>query len=770
MPSQHDEFLKRLLATFRIEAEEHLQVLSSGLFELDKKPADGRRHEIIEQIFREAHSLKGAARAVDMAPIESACQAMENVLARLKGGQLALSAPLLDLLHQTIDELGNVLSASTGAAEIRSSDIDRLIRQLGSALSGVFTQPLSPSDPPPSDALPLAQSEVSPAVDGDEPQRVTPSPDMFSETIRVSTVKLDGVMRQTEELLLPRLAANQRAQEIREAVRILANWGTTRKRVQPLIRQIEAFRVSEGATTGRGEQAVQKLLEHLDAEQHFIKMLDDRLVALKKTAEQDVRTLTGITDNLLSDVKEMQLLPFRSMLEALQRLVRELARDQGKMVELIIEGGEIEVDRRILEKMKDPLIHLLRNSIDHGIELLPVRQAHGKPLQGTIRITISQHDSGKIEILLSDDGMGIDLDRLKMAIGKLGLVSPEQVAQLGDMDAQDFVFQSGVSTSLMVTDVSGRGLGLAIVREKVEQLGGVVMLSSTPGTGTEFRVILPLTLANFQGVITRAGGQLFIIPTINVDYVVRVDRQAIKTVENRETVALQGQVRALVWLSDVLELPRKAPVGESPDMFVVMMLVLGTQHIAFCVEEVVGEQDVLVKPLGPQLERVRNIAGASVLGTGEVVPVLNIADLLKSAVHPVSAPIAALRVQPADRKEQSILVVEDSITSRVLLKNILETAGYRVTTAVDGMDAFTTLKTGHFDLIVSDVEMPRMDGFDLTAKIRTDKQFTTLPVVLVTALGSREHRERGIDVGANAYIVKSNFEQSNLLDVISRLL
>lgn len=769
MPSQHDEFLKRLLATFRIEAEEHLQVLSSGLFELDKKPADGRRNEIIEQIFREAHSLKGAARAVDMAQIESVCQAMENVLARLKGGQLALSASLLDLLHQTIDELGNVLSASTGAAEIRSSDIDRLIRQLGSALSGVFTKLSAPSDPSPSDALPHAQSEVSPAVDGDEPQR-TPSPDMFSETIRVSTVKLDGVMRQTEELLSPRLAANQRAQEIREAVRILANWRTKRKRVQPLIRQVEAFSVSEGATTGRGEQAVLKLLEYLDAEQHFIKTLDDQLGALKKSAEQDVRTLTGLTDNLLSDVKEMQLLPFRSMLEMLQRLVRELARDQGKMVELVIEGGEIEVDRRILEKMKDPLIHLLRNSVDHGIELLPARQEHGKPRQGTIRIAISQHDSGKIEILLSDDGMGIDLDRVKMAIGTLGLVSPEQVAQLGDMDAQAFVFQSGVSTSLMVTDVSGRGLGLAIVREKVEQLGGVVLLSSTPGIGTEFRIILPLTLANFQGVITRVGGQLFIIPAINVDYVVRVDRQAIKTVENRETVSLQGQVRALVWLNDVLELPRKAPVGELTDMLVVMMLVLGTQHIAFCVEEVVGEQDVLVKPLGPQLVRVRNIAGASVLGTGEVVPVLNIADLLKSAVNPVSAPVAAIRMQPADRKEQSILVVEDSITSRALLKNILETAGYRVTTAVDGMDAFTTLKTGHFDLIVSDVEMPRMDGFELTEKVRADKQYATLPVVLVTALGSREHRERGIDVGANAYIVKNSFEQSNLLDVIRRLL
>jgi len=772
MPSHHDEFLKRLLATFRVEAEEHLQAISSSLFELDKKPADARSQEIVELVFREAHSLKGAARAVDMSQIESICQAMESVLARLKGGQLALSAPLLDLLHQTVDTLGSVLAASSGAAEIRSPEIDKLVRQLGGALSGHFFESTAPSETPGFEPVAQTQSDGprSPAADSDIHLSTPPSQDVFSETIRVSVAKLDGVMRQTEELLSPRLAASHRSQELRAAARILATLRTERKRIQPLIRQVETFCTTERLANDRGGQAVQKLLDYLEAEQHGLKTLYDRLGVLNKSAEHDVRILTGMTDNLLSDVKEMQLLPFRSLLETLPRLVRELARDQGKSVELILAGGEIEVDRRILERMKDPLIHLLRNSIDHGIESPSVREACGKPRQGAIRIAISQHDSGKIEIQVSDDGGGIDPDRVKMAIGKLGLVSPEQVAQLGDMDVQALVFQSGVSTSQMVTDVSGRGLGLAIVREKVEQLGGVVALSSTPDVCTEFRIILPLTLANFQGVIVRAGGQLFIIPAINVDHAIRIDRQAIKTVENRETVSFDGQVRALVWLSDVLALPRKPPVGESADMLAVMVLVLGTQYIAFCVEEVVGEQDVLVKPLGPQLGRVRNIAGACVLGTGAVVPVLNIADLLKSAVNPVSAPIAAIVGQPADREKRSILVVEDSITSRSLLQNILETAGYRVTTAVDGMDAFTTLKTGQFDLIVSDVEMPRMDGFDLTSKVRADKQFATLPVVLVTALGTREHRERGIDVGANAYIVKSSFEQSNLLDVISRFL
>ncbi len=241
--------------------------------------------------------------------------------------------------------------------------------------------------------------------------------------------------------------------------------------------------------------------------------------------------------------------------------------------------------------------------------------------------------------------------------------------------------------------------------------------------------------------------------------------------ENRETIPLGGQAVSLVWLSDVLEMPRNAAANEAADRVPAIVLGSGLAHIAFRVDEILGEQEVLVKNLGRQLARVRNIAGASVLGTGQVAPVLNVSDLMKSAVQFATAPrLLATAGKPAQAQQRSILVVEDSITSRALLKNILESAGFLVSTAVDGMDAYTALKTATFDLVVSDVEMPRMDGFDLTAKIRADKQHSELPVVLVTALESREHRERGIDVGANAYIVKSSFDQSNLLEVIGQLI
>ena len=334
------------------------------------------------------------------------------------------------------------------------------------------------------------------------------------------------------------------------------------------------------------------------------------------------------------------------------------------------------------------------------------------------------------------------------------------------------IFQSGVTTSPIITDVSGRGLGLAIVREKVENLGGTISFETNLGSGTIFRIALPLTLATFRGVIIQLAEHLFVLPTANVERVVRISRDEIRTVENRETIELNGQVVSLVRLEEVLDLSRRKKPTHSIESQPAVVIASGEKRIAFAVDEILNEQEVLQKNLGKQLSRVRNVAGAAVLGTGNVASILNALDLIKSAVRMSSAAVKTA-LAPSEIKEakrQSLLVVEDSITARMLLKNILETAGYAVTTAVDGIDAFTQLKSEEFDLVVSDVDMPRMNGFDLTIKIRKDKKLADIPVVLVTALESREDRERGIEVGANAYIVKSSFDQSNLQEIIKRLI
>jgi two-component system chemotaxis sensor kinase CheA len=772
MTSKNDDFLKKLLAMFRIEANEHLEGMSSGILALERVTAGEQRTELVEKIFREAHSLKGAARAVNLTEIESVCHSLESVFAALKGKHLAVSAPLFDLLHQAIDALGGLLAADAGASAARRPGIMELRRRLDDALK----DPLPDAEmPAPAQDLPPV---VSPAATGEpaataDVRTPLPAPSLASETVRVSTAKLDAVMRQVEELLSPRLASGQRARELRDTAAVLATWKKERARIQPTLRLINRS-IGRGDRingTAGNQQQFPKLLEYLDDESLHMKTIEDSLASLAQSAEHDQRTLTGMTDNLLHDVKEMHLLPFSSLLEVFPRFTREFARDQAKEVELVIQGGEIEVDRRILEEMKDPLIHMLRNCIDHGIEKPAVREQKRKPPRGTITLAIAQRDSGKVEILVIDDGAGIDAAKVKYAARKLGIVSAEEADKLGEQEAIALTFRSGVSTSPIITEVSGRGLGLAIVREKVERLGGTITIESRHDGGTSLRILLPLTLATYRGILVRAGDQLFVIPVTAVERVMQMPDKDIRTVENRETIPLDGQTVSLVWLSDVLDLPRKNTTGESGVSAQAVILSLGTVRVAFRVEEILGEQEVLVKALGPQLVRVRNVAGASVLGTGQVVPVLNVPDLMKSAVKPMAPPLAPVAAgKSAATKKQSILVVEDSITSRALLKNILESAGYNITTAVDGIDAYTTLKTGTFDLIVSDVEMPRMDGFDLTAKVRADKQLAQMPVVLVTALESREHRERGIDVGANAYIVKSSFDQSNLLEVIRRLL
>ncbi len=793
MMNKNDELLKKLLATFGVEADAHLQTMSSGLLALGKIPAEGPWADIVETIFRDAHSLKGAARAVSLTQVEAVCQCLESVFSALKDQRLAVSPLLVDLLLQTTDALGGLLDdADKGGSGKQKPRVGMLIRQLEKILKEPPPASADPAAPPPQAAMPgpiLAPSPPAPPSIADAVTELgsgtagTHKPpsaaNLAPVMVRVSAIKLDAVMRQVEELLLPRLAAGQRTRELGEAAATLAEWKKQWLHIQPALRLVnrEFLRGMEDDTATLGQRELPGLLKYLDEEQLHMKMLEDRLARLQRAAEHDQRLLTGMTDSLRQDVKEMQLLPFSSLLDILARLSRELAREQGKSIDLVIQGGEIGIDRHILEEMKDPLIHLMRNCIDHGIEQPAVRVGKGKAPHGTITLACSQKDSGTAEVLVADDGAGINVAGLKSAAHKLGIVSAEESEQFGEPESMALAFQSGVSTRPIISDISGRGLGLAIVREKVERLGGSVVIKSRPDEGTAFHLLLPLTLASFRGVLVRASGQLFVIPSTSVERVVRVASKEIQTVENRETILLDEQPVSLVRLGDVLELPRPAAVVaamDAPAHVLALVLGSGAARIAFQVEEILSEQEVLVNALVRPLTRVRNVAGASVLGTGRVVPVLNVADLLKSAVKRPPAATASERPLPAEKHEKaikpSILVVEDSITSRTLLKNILESAGYRVSTAVDGVDGYTTLKTGAFDLVVSDVEMPRMDGFGLTARIRADKQLTRLPVVLVTALASREHRERGIDAGANAYIVKSSFDQSNLLEVVQRLM
>ncbi len=752
----NNDFNKRLLATFASETKERLAVITASLMELEKTAVPEMRREILEVIFREAHSLKGAARAVNMAGIESLCHALENVFSALKRENGATPPALFDLLHQAVDAIGrHSLSPETDREPAGKSRTREIVLSLGKyAKGGAAPVPLPPQQ---------AYSEESPS---------TGRP-AVAETVRIPAGKLDNLFHQAEEMLVAKMAGRQRSAELAELRASLALWEKEWDKIRPAVRSLNK---SLHAEAGQGlplpdTGQLGKLLTFFEWSHSCIKSVQNKAHGLAINAENDRYALTGMVDNLLDDMKKTLMLPCAAILEVLPKMVRDLARARGKEAELMIGGETIEIDKRVLEEMKAPLIHLVRNCIDHGIEKPEERKLRNKPVQGAITVIITLIDSGRIEILVADDGAGLDTARLTATAVQRGVVTAEEAGRMEEKDFHELVFRSGLSTSTMITDISGRGLGLAIVREKAEKMGGTVTVASDPHKGTTFRMVLPLTLSTFRGIVVTVGDQPFIVPALAVGKVKRIDKASLKTVENRETVELGGAVLSFVRLADVLQLPQKEGPGEDSGHIRLFTIGSGMGRIAFGVDNILDEQEVLVKSLGRQLSRVRNVAGAAVLAQGKVVTILHPGDLLISASKGVAVPAAI--EQPAETAEavrRTVLVVEDSITARSLLKNILETAGYQVVTALDGIDALTQLRTAEIDLVVSDVDMPRMNGFDLTVKIRASREFAELPVVLVTSLDTREDKERGIEAGANAYVVKSSFDQSNLLEVVKRLI
>jgi two-component system chemotaxis sensor kinase CheA len=419
--------------------------------------------------------------------------------------------------------------------------------------------------------------------------------------------------------------------------------------------------------------------------------------------------------------------------------------------------------------MKEPLIHIVRNAVDHGIEQPEERVRAGKPGKGTITVTLEEKGQNRIELVIRDDGRGINFSGVKDAALKNRIAEAGELEQMDESRIIRLLFRSGLSTSPIITELSGRGIGLSIVEEQVELFGGDVTLHTSEGKGTRVQITLPVRLATLRGVIVRSGDRLFIIPRVYTEQVLRVDEHEVQRVENLRMIRYRDETIPLISLAAVLNQRSPAQTPSQPARYA-SVVISGAIRIALEVDEIMREQELSQKSLGPQLARINTFTGAVIGIGGRVIPVLNIADLVKTVSRGGLA-TEQVGVSLTDTtKIKKILVVEDSITARTLLKNILEGAGFVIKTAVDGMDAWTMLRTDQPDLVVSDIEMPRMNGFDLTAAIRHDHTLADLPVVLVTALASRQDRERGIDAGANAYIVKSSFDQSNLLEVIGRLI
>ncbi len=751
-----EEFLRELLNDFKLEAAEHLEAIVAGLLKLEQGIGDAAGQELIETVFREVHSMKGAARAVNLTLIEQLCMSMESVFHEVKNKKRSLQPGMFDTFYRAIDCLQTMVAEIDEAYKsVNQNDITRLTIEIEGLMEPETQTP----------GVSFFKSDIhKEKEDSTEDAGKAEKAEKFKRIVKaekpVHIEKPDSEKLPGEKPTSPTPAkpSDTPASAAADTVRVSA------ERLTQLLSQAEEMITIK--------TAFEYQLKHLN---ELAELGDNGLLRIAESLNLEKRKLALAIDELLLGIRKTLMRAFSTLLNVVPRIVRDLGKEYNKAIDYEIKGGETEIDRRILEEMKDPLIHIIRNCIDHGMETKSERLKNNKPEAGLLKIGISLDSDHKVVIRISDDGRGIDSDKLVNAAIKAGSIKPGDQNELSEQEKLMLLFQSGVSTSPFITDVSGRGLGMAIVDEKVTKIGGRISVESEFGKGSTFTITLPQTMAAFRGLLVKAADQLFLVETTSVVKVVGLQPDDIKTVESKQTFVYDDEPLALVNLADVLAIAdrrrRTGPAYPKP----VLIIEASHRKIAFVADEVLGEHEGIVKSLGRQLRHVNNIAGATLLGDGRLVPVLHLPELMETALQHGEAvehvPLAGEDQTETTTDEQTdILVVEDSITVRNVLRNIIEASGFRVTTAVDGMEAYEKLQKETFSLVVSDIDMPRMNGFELTTKIRENRQLADLPVVLVTALESAEDRKRGLEAGANAYIRKGSFDKGNLVETINRLI
>lgn len=737
---------RELSQIFQAESEEYLRTLEDGLLALESEPTN---RNLLEEVFRAAHSLKGNARMLGLGDLETSTHVFEESLGAVRRGQSAISSEMVDSLCRGVDTLR---------------------RQVNEAITGspspVMIAPPVPVPLPPIAPTPVELDPLPPPPQEETTKEPVVAPGAFKiETIRVEPEKLDRLMTIAGELTVTTSRVARGSADWEALVALREDWGRKLQTQRLILNDVDS--------QWKTQSSYKRLLGLYEQDMERLTRLDTLLARMKQLASEDVARLETITGEMSEAIQNVRLLPFSTIFGLFPRLVRDLVRTQGKEADLLIEGAETVADKRILEEMKDPLMHMIRNGIDHGLESPEERIRQGKPRVGTMRLR-AFHTASNVVIELTDDGRGLDLDAIRRTALKRSVCREEDLAAMNNDEIRRLIFEPGFSTSPIVTDVSGRGVGMDVVHANVEKLKGSIHITSEPGKGSCFRIHLPLTLATTRVLLIQSGGQSFALPVDSVQTILLVSSNSIFRAEGRDTICHNGEPVSMVSLAKLLQIPeptarpRQASFPTEARQPCILIHLEG-QVLGILVDTVIDEQQVLIKPLGPMLRRVNYIAGATILGTGTVCLVLNPQDLIKGAKKHTSTVSRPRPTAPTERVRKTILLSEDSITTRTQEKRILENAGYNVVTAVDGLDAFQKLGTGSFDAVVSDVEMPNMDGWTLATRIRAMPQYKELPIVLVTSLASDEDRKRGVEVGASAYITKGTFDQKTLVEALRRL-
>ena len=776
-----------LREVFRATGEEHLQQIEANLLHLERYPDD---RATLENLLREIHSLKGDANMLGIKDVGTLAHQFEDLLGAVKRGETTFSVELGDRLYQGLDAVRQfVQEAVTGTAAgvnllqvmaylmgapkeqeraIVGSNgngktvMEDAVEVLEAAAVGITTSEANghkDTGVNPEDLATPSYPFASPLQTTSIPH---PSPSTYRiNTIRVEAAKLDTLMTQTGELTVTKTRINRRLVDIEALLTVWEDWSRDTFNHRTAFRDLERSVVSGQFTQTRS---------YYQRHQERLEQVGQMLQQLQQAAYEDSSRLESVATDLEEDIRSLCLLPLSSLFQQFSRMVRDLTRQQGKAIKLVIEGGDTRADKRILEEMKDPLMHLLRNAIDHGIESPAEREHLGKPRTATIYLRGYQ-TATNIVIEVADDGRGLRLDTIKQTALQRSICRAEDLAKMSDHQVQALIFAPGFSTRAFVTEVSGRGVGLDVVKTNVDHLKGTIQVESSPNIGSTFQIQLRTTLATAHVLLVVVDAITYAIPVEFVETSLLVQPDEIFAIKGRNAILLDQQPILIVQLAHLLEL-KHSPVSSTQanlaTLFPCIVLKIGEERLGLVIDALLDEQDVVLKPQSKLLQRVRNVFGATILGTGEVCMVLNPQDLMKS-VQKTAIVTLAQSSRQATKSKQMVLLVEDSIAIRTQEKRILESAGYEIITAVDGLDALNKLPTRPFDAIVSDVQMPNLDGLTLTAKVRQNKEYNELPIILVTSLASDEDKRRGAEAGANAYIPKGSFDQTVLIETLKRL-
>jgi two-component system chemotaxis sensor kinase CheA len=736
--------LERLNTVFGAELSERTRTVTALILQLERADGD----EALGPLARQLHSLKGAARAVGARSIEQVAHSAEGAIAAIGNGTRPHQA-WFDALYAAVDSLKSLVLAP-------ATDISPIIAAL------VAATPESPTSEP-------IRINAARAAAPQTPQAVIPPAERIEQnSVRVSLGKLDTLLTESGELSVTQLRIAERLNDLRGLQRQLERWQREWSKTRPARARLRRAQAQSNARDG---EALFQLVEQSDQEIHSILQ---RARGLAGELAQNTAQLAVVAGAISQEVMAIRLLPAGTVFMPLERLVRDLSRQTGKEMRLALSGTDTEIDRRILDGLRDPLMHMVRNSVDHGIELPHERQQAGKDSHGTLRLSATQRGD-RVQITIEDDGRGLDVDAIRQTALRRNVLTAERAEQMDEAGLIELIFAPGFSTRTTVSEMSGRGVGMDVVREHVTRLGGDIGVRTTPGVGTCFTITVPLTLATTRVLLLGDGGQIYAVPSSSIERTGRVRASDMHRLEGRRAMQIDGRAVPIVELADVLQRSDpNTPVPAANEWRPFILLPQGDRAVALLTDRLIDETEVVVKALGAPLTRVRHVGGAAILGTGAVVVILNPADLIKSALGNVdAAPRLRVNDVPAPQAlapRRQVLVVDDSVMTRTLERTILEAAGYGVVVAADGTQALDMLNEHQIDLIISDVEMPSMDGLALTSAVRQDERWRHLPIVLVTSLDAPAQVERGAAAGADAYIVKGRFDQNDLLQTIGRLL